>query len=173
MRLRIAVVVAIAGALPLQAAQLDSVTRAIMNPDGAWKAAAKSAASDMVTNGITVAVDGTGTRPCATPNDLLIAETEAVLRAYGLVVQDDVLAGSQLAINVVSLFSDRCITSLHMALTIDRIQNVSSDPYFGDIVVDDMQQVLVHPPRDHRDVLVGRVSQQVRLWAGELLRHRE
>ena len=99
-----------------------------MNFDGAWRAAAKSATSELVSNGISVTVNTTGSQPCEAPDDLLSAEAEGLLRRSGAVVRPTVLAGAEVTIRVVSLPDGlRCVSSVYMALTIDRLQNVGSD----------------------------------------------
>ena len=79
-----------------------------------------------------------------------------------------------MTIRVVSLPDGlRCVSSVYMALTIDRLQNVGSDPYFGDIVVDDALVALAHPQSDHRQALRRVVNERLTVWANELARHRE
>ena len=137
-------------------------------------AAAKSATSELVSNGISVTVNTTGSQPCEAPDDLLSAEAEGLLRRSGAVVRPTVLAGAEVTIRVVSLPDGlRCVSSVYMALTIDRLQNVGSDPYFGDIVVDDALVALAHPQSDHRQVLRRVVNERLTVWANELARHRE
>ena len=88
MRSRTAVAVVVAGVVALivpqnGSAQVDTISRAIVNFDGAWRAAAKSATSELVSNGISVTVNTTGRQPCEAPDDLLSAEAEGFPAALG------------------------------------------------------------------------------------------
>ena len=124
MRSRTAVAVVVAGVVALivpqnGSAQVDTISRAIVNFDGAWRAAAKSATSELVSNGISVTVNTTGSQPCEAADDLLSAEAEGLLRRSGAVVRPTVFAGAEVTIRVVSLPDGlRCVSSVYMALTV-------------------------------------------------------
>lgn len=164
-------------ALAATATAQDPLTRALMNFDGAWRAAAIAAHSDSVTSGLRVAAFGTDTPSCQTPEDLLIAEAETVLRtSAGISVRPaPPLAGVEGLIRVVSLeleIGQQCISALHMQLVLRRMQGYGDDAYFGSVVVDEGLIVLRHPFSDHRRILRENVNEQFTVWANQLVRNR-
>ena len=124
-------------------------------------------------------VTGEGGEPaCSTPEALLAAEAESILRDSGMSVRSVLpLTGVELAIRVVSLAASgqRCVSTLYMSLSLDRYlesSDAAGPDYFGSIVVTDGLVVLTHPAASHRDVLRRRVNEYVTVWSNELVRNR-
>lgn len=160
--------------VPPATAQFDQITAAILNTDGPWVAAARAAGNARL--GVDVSVYASGGEPlCDTPIDLLTAEAELILRRADFEVRPRRgMNGAQVSVDAVSLAlsGQLCVTTLHMALLLQRYQDASESSYFGDVVVDDALVILAHPASQHREVLRERVNQQVTVWANDLAQHR-